>query len=78
MIHFYLNLVLNSINIGNWGVGLANRRIDLNKLPLGNDNDSWVLRSDACIYHNSVRIFRIEHNFEESDVLVSENLKESK
>ncbi len=55
---------------GNWGVGLAQRRVDLNKTPLGNDTDSWVLRSDGSIYHNAIKVFEIGHKFEDSDVLV--------
>ena len=43
----------------------------MNKIPLGNSNDCWILRSDSSIYHNSSKIFEIEHKVEESDVLVS-------
>jgi len=29
---------------GAWGIGLATRKVDLNRLPLGADTESWVLR----------------------------------
>lgn len=64
-------MIIIIIHVGSWGIGLATRRVDLNKVPLGNDNDSWILRSDGCIYHNAIRLFTIEHRFEEGDVLVS-------
>ena len=38
---------------GLWGIGLATRKIDLNKIPLGNDSEAWILRNDSGIYHNN-------------------------
>ncbi len=58
---------------GSWGIGLATRHVDLNKVPLGNDVDTWILRSDNCIYHNAIRRFVVEQKFEEGDVIVRSN-----
>jgi hypothetical protein len=43
----------------------------VNKIPFGNDADTWVLRNDNSIYHNAIRRFVIEQKFEEGDVIVS-------
>ena len=55
---------------GLWGVGLASRKVDLNKVPLGNDSESWVLRNDACIYSSNVVKFKSPHPIDEGDVIV--------
>lgn len=54
---------------GNWGVGMANRKVNLNEIPLGNNIDSWVLREDAGIYHNGKKINQIECDFDEGNVI---------
>ena len=56
---------------GNWGVGLSTRKVDLNKLPFGNDTESWVLRSDSGIYHNNAQKFKTNHSIDEGDIIVS-------
>jgi hypothetical protein len=54
---------------GEWGVGLATRKVDLNKVPLGNDSESWVLRQDGCVYSdNSIR-FRASQTVDEGDII---------
>lgn len=56
---------------GTWGVGLATRNEDLNKLPLGQSEKSWVLRSDGTTHHNGQQYAAVENvAFEEGDVLV--------
>jgi hypothetical protein len=59
------------LNAGVWGIGIATKRCDLNKIPLGNSTDSWVLRSEGTVAHNSL----IRHNLtvipEEGDIIVS-------
>ena len=37
---------------GVWGVGIATRNANLNKVPLGEDIHSWVLGSDGSVRHN--------------------------
>jgi hypothetical protein len=54
---------------GNWGVGLATRKVDLNRIPLGGDAESWVLRNDGCVYSNNTVKFRTNHVIDEGDIL---------
>ncbi|BFZ06678.1 hypothetical protein BsWGS_09717 [Bradybaena similaris] len=54
---------------GTWGVGLAARRCNLNRIPLGNDADSWVLRQDGCMFHNGVEKGKLLEVPQEGDIL---------
>ena len=56
---------------GAWGVGLATKRCDLSKIPLGNNTESWVLRSDGSVAHNGIVRHRIREIPEEGDMIVS-------
>ena len=56
---------------GAWGVGLATKKCDLNKIPLGNNSESWVLRSDGTVAHNGIVRHRLRELPEEGDMLVS-------
>lgn len=42
-----------------FGVGLASCGVDLNRLPLGQDSRSWVLRSDGTVCHAGQQLFRL-------------------
>lgn len=54
---------------GLWGVGLASRKVDLNRVPLGNDSESWVLRNDGAVYSNGTMKFRSAQPIDEGDVI---------
>ncbi|CAF0971057.1 unnamed protein product [Brachionus calyciflorus] len=54
---------------GLWGIGLATKRVDLNRVPLGNDPESWVLRNDGSIYFNNNVKFRTNRTFDEGDIV---------
>jgi hypothetical protein len=56
---------------GVWGVGLASRKCDLNRLPLGNNEESWVLRSDGSICHNGKVVHQLNVMPDEGDIIVS-------
>lgn len=56
---------------GVWGVGLATRKCDLNRLPLGNNEESWVLRSDGSMCHNGKVIHQLNVMPDECDIIVS-------
>ena len=58
-----------------WGVGLATKKCDLNKVPLGNNSESWVLRSDGSVAHNGIIRHRIREVPEEGDMIVSTGLQ---
>jgi len=57
--------------VGVWGIGIATKRVDLNKLPLGNSSDSWVLRSEGNVAHNNVVKHKLTNIPEEGDIVVS-------
>ena len=57
--------------LGVWGVGLATRRADMNQIPLGNDNESWVLRHDGILSHNNSECGKLVDTPQEGDIVVS-------
>ena len=59
------------ILLGVWGVGLATRRADMNQIPLGNDNESWVLRHDGILSHNNSECGKLVDTPQEGDIVVS-------
>lgn len=54
---------------GVWGIGLATQRVDLNKVPLGNDTESWVLTSDGSLRHNGEDRGKISEIPQEGDII---------
>jgi hypothetical protein len=54
---------------GLWGIGLATRKIDLNKIPLGNDSEAWILRNDSGIYHNNSLKIKTSNTIDEGDII---------
>jgi len=56
---------------GVWGIGVATRNCDVQKVPLGCDSDSWVLRHDGTLFHNDTEVSRLTPLPEEGDVIVS-------
>ena len=57
--------------VGIWGVGISREDINLDQVPLGEDEHSWVLRSDSRVYHNGKVLFSLEERVEEGDIIVS-------
>ena len=56
---------------GVWGIGVATRNCDVQKVPLGCDSDSWVLRHDGCLCHNNTEVSQLLPIPEEGDIIVS-------
>jgi len=56
--------------LGVWGIGLATPNTQLDNVPLGMDNHSWVLHSDACIYHSGAKVAQIKDHPVEGDIIV--------
>jgi len=56
---------------GIWGLGLATRSCSLDKVPLGVDTNSWVLRHDGVLSHNGQEIGRLDELPQEGDIIVS-------
>lgn len=63
----YFEVKIQSAGI--WGIGLASKSCDLNMVPLGKDNFSWVLRSDGSLVHGDIAVDKIELNASEGDYL---------
>lgn len=56
---------------GVWGVGLATPMVQVDSVPLGNDQQSWVLTSDGTTLHNGEVISRLKVKPEEGSIVVS-------
>ncbi|CAK8676792.1 unnamed protein product [Clavelina lepadiformis] len=63
----YFEVKLQSTGI--WGIGLAVGNIDVNKVPLGEDVYSWVLRHDGHLCHNKITIHDTKYKPAEGDVV---------
>ncbi|XP_031621182.1 SPRY domain-containing protein 7 [Contarinia nasturtii] len=44
---------------GQWSIGLATRKTDLNKTKGGTDTESWCLNSDNIVIHNNIEIHKL-------------------
>ncbi|CAC5395466.1 SPRY domain-containing protein 7 [Mytilus coruscus] len=62
-------LLSNAYQVGVWGVGLATKRCNVNKVPLGQDSDSWVVNHDAVMYHNKEQKGTMSQSLNEGDIL---------
>lgn len=63
----YFEVKLQSTGV--WGVGLATKRCNVNKVPLGQDSDSWVVNHDAVMYHNKEQKGTMSQSLNEGDIL---------
>ncbi|XP_041349427.1 SPRY domain-containing protein 7-like [Gigantopelta aegis] len=54
---------------GSWGVGLATQKCNVNKVPQGNCTESWVLRHDGRIFHDSQEKGKLSVLPEEGDIV---------
>ncbi|OUC41479.1 SPRY domain protein [Trichinella nativa] len=52
---------------GSWGVGIASPDVDLNRIPLGKDMKSCVLRCDGKVYRNDQVVCEKQLLVEEGD-----------
>lgn len=52
-------------------MGLATLRADLNRVPMGADSESWVLRGDGTIRHNGVALYTLpsSQSLQEGDII---------
>ena len=57
---------------GVWGLGLATSTVRVDTVPLGMDQQSWVLTSDASTMHNGEVITKLSKKPMEGDILVSQ------
>ncbi|KAI7692874.1 SPRY domain-containing protein 7, partial [Sarcoptes scabiei] len=54
---------------GTFGIGLATKNVDLNSIPLGTDDQSWVLRQDGSIVHNNTILYQNPISIQEGDIV---------
>lgn len=54
---------------GVWGVGLATRKCSINKVPLGDTEESWVLRHDGRLFHKNEEQGKLPEVPQEGDVV---------
>ncbi|OQV24059.1 putative SPRY domain-containing protein 7 [Hypsibius exemplaris] len=54
---------------GQWGVGLSLGTVNVNNIPFGVDNQSWILREDGKVYHNNQVVAAVSEVPHESDVI---------
>ena len=52
-------------------MGLATSSVRVDNIPLGSDQQSWVLSSDGTTLHNGEVISQLKENPVEGDILVS-------
>lgn len=54
---------------GIWGIGLAHRNANLNHVPLGMCEKTWVLRHDGTVWHRNSEVCKTVHQPSEGDVV---------
>lgn len=54
---------------GIWGLGLATRKSDLNRVPLGQDAESWVLTSEGSVMHQGEVLHKLSEMPQEGDTV---------
>ncbi|CAF4113718.1 unnamed protein product, partial [Rotaria magnacalcarata] len=54
---------------GNWGIGLATRRVNLSKVPLGYDGEAWIMDQYGQVKHDDKVLSQFRTNIEEGDVV---------
>ncbi|KAH3812761.1 SPRY domain-containing protein 7-like [Dreissena polymorpha] len=54
---------------GVWGVGLATRKCGVNKVPLGDNEEAWVLRHDGKLYHRNEEKGMLSQVPQEGDIV---------
>jgi hypothetical protein len=52
-------------------LGLGTRRINLSKVPLGTDSETWIMDQYGQVKHENKVISQFRTNIEEGDVVVS-------
>ena len=56
--------------VGTWGLGLSTRRVNLSKVPLGNDAETWVMDQYGQVKHDNKVLSQFRTSIEEGDVVV--------
>jgi len=54
---------------GIWGIGLATTNVNLNRIPLGYDSQSWILRNDGKIMHDNQVLYKLPTAPQEGDLI---------
>ena len=56
---------------GVWGVGVGTSSVNVDDVPLGTDNRSWLLSSNGTTVHNGQTLDNVKEKITEGAVLVS-------
>ena len=56
---------------GVWGAGVATSLVNVDDVPLGTDNKSWILTSDGTTMHNGQIVDRVKEKVSEGSIVVS-------
>ena len=56
---------------GVWGAGVATSSVNVDDVPLGSDNKSWILTSDGTTIHNGQIVDRVKEKVSEGSIVVS-------
>ena len=59
-----------TLAVGTWGLGLSTRRVNLSKVPLGNDAETWVMDQYGQVKHDNKVLSQFRTSIEEGDVVV--------
>lgn len=67
-----MNILLSPfLYIGTWGIGLATRRANLSKVPMGTDTESWIMDQYGQVKHDDKVLSQFRTTIDEGDVIVS-------
>eukprot|EP00124_Ichthyophonus_hoferi_P001374 Ihof_evm8s69 gene=Ihof_evmTU8s69 len=54
---------------GQWGIGVATRKEDLDRPILGTSDQAWILQSTGAISHNGQVYTQLTESFQEGDIV---------
>ncbi|XP_064454868.1 SPRY domain-containing protein 7-like [Ornithodoros turicata] len=54
---------------GVWGIGVATRKADLNRVPLGQDAESTVLTSERTVQRSKDTLHKVQQTIQEGDII---------
>jgi hypothetical protein len=57
-------------SLGTWGIGLGTRRVNLSKVPLGTDGETWTMDQYGQVKHDNKVLSQFRTAIEEGDVIV--------
>ena len=65
------SMYMCALPAGMWGVGLGTSSVQVDTVPLGKDQQSWVMTSDGNTLHNGEVLSELTKRPAEGDIVVS-------